>query len=87
MAVRRRIKMPIERDAGSEAEVAPSQRAEPEPGRYLLQVDRQTKSSYTTAEAARAAALAIKKRYPVVQVSIYDSVESTRTPVEAPASK
>src|SRR5262245_31618036 len=45
-----------------------------EGGRYLLQVDRQTKGSYKTSEAAQSAALAIKTGYPVVKVSIYDSV-------------
>jgi hypothetical protein len=50
----------------------------------LLQVDRQTKGSYTTAEAAQAVALVIKTGYPIVQVSIYDSVEYTSTMIEAP---
>ena len=43
--------------------------------RYRLQVDRQTKRSFTTLEAAAAAGLVIKKAHPVVQVSIYDSVD------------
>ena len=53
----------------------------------MLQVDRQTKGSYKTSEAAQEAAVAIKKGYPIVQVSVYDSVEYTHTLVEAPASK
>jgi hypothetical protein len=63
-----------------------SQRKRPESGRYLLQVDRQTKSSFTTAEAAEAAGLAIKKAYPVVQVSIYDSVETQNKLIELPTA-
>ena len=47
------------RKDGSENEIneAPSQRQRPESGRYLLQVDRQTKGSYPTVEAAQLAAV------------------------------
>ena len=38
-----------------------SQRKRPEVGRFLLQVDRQTKSSYATSEAAEKAGTVIKK--------------------------
>ena len=76
------------RRGGSENEIgeAPSQRQRPESGRYLLQVDRQTKGSYPTAETARSAALVIKKGYPVVQVSVYDRVGNTSTLVELPVA-
>jgi hypothetical protein len=82
----RQIKMPVKDDSEKELEEAPSQRKRPETGRYLLQVDRQTKGSYKTSEAAQAAALAIKTGYPIVQVSVYDSVEYTHTMVELPAA-
>jgi CRISPR/Cas system-associated protein endoribonuclease Cas2 len=62
----------------------PSQRQRAESGRYLLQVDRQTKSSYPTAEAAQSAALVIKKGYPILQVSVYDRVANINTLVEMP---
>ena len=52
-----------------------SQRKRPELGRYLLQVDRQTKGSYLTVETAESAGLAIKKKYPIVHVTVYDSVD------------
>jgi hypothetical protein len=52
----------------------------------LLQVDRQTKGSYPTAEAVQSAALVIKKGYPVVQVSVYDRVGNTNTLVELPVA-
>ncbi len=82
----RQIKMPVKDDSEKEVDVVISQRKRPETGRYWLQVDRQTKGSYTTAEAAQSAALVIKTGHPIVQVSVYDSVESTHTLVEAPAA-
>ena len=82
----RQIKMPAQDTSEKEVEEVFSQRKRPEIGRYWLQVDRQTKGSYQTPEAAQAAALVIKKGHPIVQVSIYDSVESNNTMVELPAS-
>ena len=81
----RQIKMPVKDDSASETDEVFSQRKRPERGRYLLQVDRQTKGSYTTAEAAQTAALIIKTAYPIVQVSVYDSVDNSNTLVEASA--
>lgn len=81
----RQIKMPVKNKSDEEAEEEFSQRKRPESGRYLLQVDRQTKSSYKTSEAAQSAALEIKTEYPVVQVSIYDSVDNSHRLVELPA--
>jgi hypothetical protein len=82
----RQIKMPVKDESDKDFEEAPSQRKRPESGRYLLQVDRQTKGSYPTAEAAESAARVIKTGYPIVQVSVYDSVDYTHTLVEAPAA-
>ena len=82
----RQIKMPAKDEPNQAADEAPSQRKRPESGRYLLQVDRQTKGSYSTTEAAQSASLAIKAVYPIVQVSVYDSVDCTHTLVEAPAA-
>jgi hypothetical protein len=82
----RQIKMPVKDNSDQEVEEVFSQRKRPERGRYLLQVDRQTKGSYTTSETAQAAALVIKKNYPIVQVSVYDSVDNSNTMVEAPAA-
>jgi hypothetical protein len=50
-----------------------------EPERYLLQIDRQTKHSFKTLEAARSAALEIKARFPALQVSIFDNVSKSHT--------
>jgi hypothetical protein len=85
----RQIKMPerkLPENAESEPEESFSQRKRPELGRYLLQVDRQTKGSYQTAENAQAAGLAIKKGYPILHVTVYDSVESASTVVVLPAA-
>ena len=51
------------------------QRKKPEE-RFWLQVDRQTKSSFTTLEAAEAVGEVIKKAHPIVQVSVYDAVDA-----------
>ena len=62
-----------------------SQSKRPEVGRFLLQVDRQTKRSYATAEAAEKAGMVIKKGHPIVRVSVYDSVETANKIIELPA--
>jgi hypothetical protein len=80
------IKMPVKDNSEREVEEVFSQRKRPERGRFLLQVDRQMKGSYATSEAAQAAALIIKKNYPIVLVSVYDSVDNSNTVVEAPAA-
>ena len=78
----RQIKIPAKENSDKEAEEVVSQRERPERGRYLLQVDKQTKGSYKTPEAAQSAALEIKRAYPIVQVSIYDSVDNSARLVE-----
>ena len=82
----RQIKMPGKGNTDKEAEEVLSQRKRPESGRYLLLVDRQTKGSYKTSEAAQSVGLEIKTGYPIVQVSIYDSVDNSHTLVELPAA-
>jgi hypothetical protein len=52
--------------------------------RYLLQIDRQTKRSFKTPEAAQSAAVEIKARFPALQVSIYDNVTKSRIVVNGP---
>jgi hypothetical protein len=79
----RQITMPAKEAAETEVPDASPQRKRPEEGRYLLQVDRQTKRSFETEAAAQKAGLAIKQSYPVVQVSIYDTQKSTNTLVTA----
>jgi hypothetical protein len=60
------------------------QRKRPE-SRFCLQVDRQTKASYATYEAAERAALVIKKGHPIVRVAIYDTVESVNKVIDLPS--
>ena len=67
-----------------EAEELVTQRKPPDSGRYRLQVDRQTKESYTTYEAAEAAGMAIKKAYPVLQVAVYDGIDNVSKILELP---
>ena len=62
---------------------SPSQRKEIE-GRFCLQVDRQTKSTFATFEAAEAAGLAIKKSHPLVHVGVYDRLESVNKIIQLP---
>jgi len=62
----------------------PTQRKVPDIGRFRLQVDRQTKGSYPTLEAAEEAGTAIKKKHPVVQVAVYDLAESLNKIIELP---
>ena len=67
----RQFRMPGKKVVRTEqADEARPKREQPEMDRYLLQVDRQTKRSFKTAEAAGSAALEIKTRFPALQVSI-----------------
>jgi hypothetical protein len=81
----RQFRMPAKKVAKSEQpeEERPRQQ-HPDTERYLLQIDRQTKRSFKTPEAAWSAALEIKSRFPVLQVSIYDSVTKSHTMVDVP---
>jgi hypothetical protein len=58
------------------------QRKRPDVGQYRLQVDRQTKSTYTTLEEAEQAGSAIKQAHPIVQIAVYDSKEGINTIIE-----
>lgn len=51
----------------------------PRPERFRLQVDRQTKSSFSSFEEAETAGKAIKKAHPIVQVSVYDGEDFQET--------
>jgi hypothetical protein len=50
--------------------------------RYRLQIDRQTKTSFSDQAEAEKAARAIKNAHPVVQVAIYDAETEQHTVVE-----
>jgi hypothetical protein len=61
------------------------QRKRPETGQFRLQVDRQTKASYATYEAAEKAGLVIKKGHPILHVTVYDAVEGVNKVIELSA--
>ena len=61
-----------------------TQRKRVDGGRFGLQVDRQTKASYATNEAAEKAGLGIKKEHPMLQVAVYDGVEGVNKIIELP---
>jgi hypothetical protein len=61
-----------------------SQRRKPEMGQFRLQVDRQTKATFSTYEAAEEAGTKIKKGHPVVRVAVYDAVECSNSIIELP---
>ena len=81
MALRPATKMKKEADIETPRDPA-HQRKKPEE-RYWLQVDRQTKKSFATLAPAEAAGELIKKAHPIVQVSIYDSVDCVNTLIGA----
>jgi hypothetical protein len=74
--------MTLTPDPGDPVEDVVTPRKRPDGGRFRLQVDRQTKESYATYEAAEAAGLAIKKAYPIVHVSVYDGVDGVTKAIE-----
>lgn len=51
---------------------------------YSLVVDGLFKSHHATIEAAEQAALALKSRYRMLQVQVYDAASKTRSLVAAP---
>jgi hypothetical protein len=78
------------REEGSDADGSMDElfgrRKPPEQGRFRLQVDRQTKGSYPTREAAEEAGLAIKRAFPIVHVSVFDAEEGQSITIELPAA-
>jgi hypothetical protein len=88
MVTRPRTKTTINRpDQEEPAQEHLGQRQRPESGRFRLQVDRQTKASYATFDDAEGAGLAIKKGYPIVQVSVYDATDAVNKIIELPAKE
>jgi hypothetical protein len=81
----RQMKMPEKTEAEPEEKFSQRKRLV-EVGRFVLQVDRQTKGSYPTADAAHAAGLAIKNDFPLLHVTVYDSVEHAGTTIAVSAA-
>ena len=57
---------------------------QPETGQFRLQVDRQTKASYETYEAAERAGLVVKQAHPILQVAVYDTLGGINKILEVP---
>jgi hypothetical protein len=53
---------------------------------YYVAVDRQLKSGFETYEATEKAAQEIKKRYPNLQVTIFDAKKRSHTVIEQPVA-
>ena len=70
---------------GDAPQESPSQRRQAD-DRFRLQVDGQTKATYTTLEAAEAAGLAIKKSYPIVHVGVYDHLAGINKIIQLPGA-
>ncbi len=75
-------------NAGAEPfpETAFEQRKPPENARFRLQVDRQTKASYPSREAAHEAGLAIKHAFPILHVTVFDAEQGQTETVALPAA-
>ena len=83
MATRERAKIVVKKpEVDDSVEEDVGQRKRPENGRFRLQVDRQTKASFATSDDAEKAGLAIKKQFPIVQVTVYDSEEAVSRVIE-----
>ena len=74
------MNMPPKKIEADDSDLLPASQRRPKEQRYRLQVDRQTKASFSTIDSAEKAGAAIKKLYPVVKVTIYDA-ESNATKV------
>jgi hypothetical protein len=51
---------------------------------YVLEIDGKLKSEYATSEQASKAGSELKKKYPQIQVKIFDAKARTRIAVELP---
>lgn len=85
MAIRQTSKSGTKTPGVGEAASNPSgQGRRPETGQFQVQVDRQTKVSYGTYEAAERAGVAIKQSHPIVQVAVYDAGAGSTKIIELP---
>jgi hypothetical protein len=53
---------------------------------FGLEVDGKMKSQHPSADAAFKAGLALKNKFPLIQVKVFDAKERTRTIVELPGA-
>ncbi len=55
-------------------------------GRFLLQVDRQTKQAFQTREAAQKAGMALKRAFPILLVGVLDLEEGQSEVIVSPSA-
>jgi hypothetical protein len=83
----RQIRKPAKDDSEIEVEEIFTQRKRPAGARPIFAIGRPTNEEVLhDTGSAQSAALAIKTDYPIVQVSVYDSVENTHAIVEVQAA-
>jgi hypothetical protein len=68
-------------DSGTTRPKNPSANTSPIVG-YVLEIDGKFKTKYETSEQAMKESLELKKKYPQIQVNIFDAKERTRTLVK-----
>ena len=76
------LNVPPKRVSGQDADSETVSQRRPKDERYCLQVDRQTKSSFSTMDAAEETGRAIKKQNPLVRVTIYDTQDHATKVIE-----
>jgi len=72
---------PLSDDVSATRPKNPPSNVRPTEG-YILEVDGKFKSEYESSAAAMKVGLELKKKYPHIQVKVYDAKERTWTPVE-----
>ena len=72
MLARPTLTRPVQDDAGP-----PKTQVRPTEERFLLRIDGQIKRSFRSKEDAASAGAAVKKAYPVVVVTVVDTMEGT----------
>lgn len=76
----------MKQDREEQFEERIGQKQKPDTSQFRLQVDRQTKRSYTSYDAAVQDGTAIKKGFPLLRVAVYDRLASAETIIELPGS-
>ena len=69
---------------GRRTDSAPIRATAPLIEQYYVAVDRQLKSGFGTYEAAEKAAKEIRKRYPNLQLTVFDAKKRSHTAIEQP---
>jgi hypothetical protein len=82
-ATKETLTRPVKEREEDKTQERVSQLKRPDIGRYTLQVDRQVKRSFVDLATAEEAGASLKKKFPLVQVVIYDTVELQGKTIEA----